>query len=112
MTTSNKAPALSDADVLHVARLAQLDPTPEQVSQYREQLAAILSYVDRLSSLDLAGVEPMSSPIEATIDLDSPASADAPAPPLPRAELLAMAPATTHGHFVRVPKVLGDGGAA
>lgn len=96
--------------MLHVAHLAQLEPTPEQLAQYRVQLGAILAYVDRLATLDLADVEPMSTPLDTTINLAAPSSADVPAASLPHAALLAMAPATSHGRFVRVPKVLGAGG--
>jgi|GEM_PF-233495 len=110
--STTAARQLTEADVLHVAHLAQLDPTPQQITQYRAQLGSILAYVDRLGTLDLTNVEPMSTPLEATLDLAAPQAADAPTPPLPHAALLAMAPAISHEHYLRVPKVIGDGGAA
>lgn len=101
------APALSEADVRHIATLAQLAPSDEQIAGYRTSLAAILSYVDRLRALHLKGVEPLVTPLAMT----GPTGTDEPAGMLPREALLAMAP-KADGPFIAVPKVLGDGGAA
>ena len=103
------APSLTEADVRHIAGLAQLAPTDDQIAGYRSSLAAILSYVDRLKGLDLSGVEPLITPLPMT----GPMGADEPAGMLPREALLAMAP-KADGPFISVPKVLGsgDGGAA
>ncbi|HWF38453.1 MAG TPA: Asp-tRNA(Asn)/Glu-tRNA(Gln) amidotransferase subunit GatC [Candidatus Acidoferrales bacterium] len=50
---------ISREEVLRVAELAHLELSPEEVDTYREQLDAILSYVDKLKELDVANVEPM-----------------------------------------------------
>lgn len=99
--------ALSLPDVRKVAKLARLDLSPEQADRYRTQLAAILSYVGRLQALDLAAVEPLSSPIEQAGRL----AADVEGPTLSPQTLAAIAPASFEA-FVKVPKILGDGGAA
>lgn len=93
--------------VRKVAALARLDLPAERAEQYRGQLAQILTYVERLRTLDLAGVEPMATPLDSA----GPLAADEPGPTLPTSALAAMSPAM-EGDFIRVPKVLGDGGAA
>ncbi len=100
-------PHLSAAEVRKVAQLSRLALTDEQVELYRAQLSSILGYVDRLRALDLAGVEPLSHVSEATNRLD----ADEPGATLPTDTLMSMAPATLPP-FIRVPKVIDDGGAA
>lgn len=100
-------PALTEADVRHIATLAQLAPSDEQIAGYRTSLAAILSYVERLKALDLKGVEPLVTPLSMT----GPTGADEPGGMLAREALLAMAP-KVDGPFISVPKVLGDGGGA
>lgn len=98
---------LSLEAVRKVAKLARLSPTPEQAKRYQVQLSTILTYIDRLRALDLKGVEPMASPLDATSNL----GADRPGPTLPTRVLMDMAP-EKHEPFIRVPKVLGDGGGA
>jgi aspartyl-tRNA(Asn)/glutamyl-tRNA(Gln) amidotransferase subunit C len=48
---------------LRVAKLARLELTPEEVKQFTPQIQQVLSYVDQLSEVNVAGVEPMSTPI-------------------------------------------------
>ncbi len=98
---------LSEADVRKVAALAKLAPTDEEVHAYRGQLSAILGYVQRLQELNLDGVEPMTTPLA----MAGPTASDEVSGVLPSASLHAMAPATD-GPFIRVPKVLGEGGGA
>ena len=50
--------AISDDDVLHVARLARLTLSDDEVKRTAEQLSAILGHVDALRELDLTGVPP------------------------------------------------------
>lgn len=51
---------LSREDVLKLARLARLGLTDEEVTEFSEELSAILQYVEQLSSVDVAGLEPTS----------------------------------------------------
>jgi len=51
-------------EVLHVARLARLELTEEEVERFRGQLSAILEAVSKVSELDLAEVPPTSHPLE------------------------------------------------
>ena len=90
--------AISREDVLHVARLARLDLSEEEVDRFGEQLNAILEAVGKVSQLDLADVEPTAHPL----DLVNVWAEDEPEPCLPVEEALANAPARD-GNFFRVP---------
>ena len=84
--------------VLHVAKLARLALTDDEVERFRGQLSAILEAVGKVSELDLEGVPPTSHPL----DLVNVLADDEPRPSLPREVALANAPAVEDGAF-RVP---------
>ena len=50
---------VTEADVLHVAELANLELTPEERGRLLKDLNSILDYVDRLNQLDTSQVAPM-----------------------------------------------------
>ena len=56
--------AITREEVLHVAKLARLDLTEDEVERLTEQLGAILEAVSKVSELDLADVPPTSHPLE------------------------------------------------
>jgi aspartyl-tRNA(Asn)/glutamyl-tRNA(Gln) amidotransferase subunit C len=56
--------AIDREQVLHVARLARLDLTEEEVERLGAQLGAILDAVSKVSELDLSDVPPTSHPLE------------------------------------------------
>jgi len=85
-------------EVLHVARLARLELTDDEVERYREQLNAILEAVGKVSELDLADVEPTAHPL----DLVNTWREDEPRPSLSVDEALSNAP-DREGDFFRVP---------
>jgi aspartyl-tRNA(Asn)/glutamyl-tRNA(Gln) amidotransferase subunit C len=85
-------------EVLHVAKLARLALTDDEVERLREQLDAILDAVSKVSELDLSDVPPTSHPL----DLVNVLAEDEPRPSLPRDVALANAPAPEDGAF-RVP---------
>jgi aspartyl-tRNA(Asn)/glutamyl-tRNA(Gln) amidotransferase subunit C len=97
------AAPISRADVAHVARLARLDLTDDELNRFTGQLAAVLEHAGDLAALDTAGVPPTAHPLELVNVLRD----DVPRPCLDRDEVLAMAPAAEDGRF-RVPKILGD----
>ncbi|MGE3109144.1 MAG: Asp-tRNA(Asn)/Glu-tRNA(Gln) amidotransferase subunit GatC [Phycisphaerales bacterium] len=102
----NIAP-LTLEDVRKVARLARLAVSGEQAQTYREHLRAVIEHADRLRGLDLASVEPMSSPMDATaLPRD-----DVPGPTLPLETVMGLAP-DAMSPFFKVSKVLGEGGGA
>ena len=84
--------------VLHVAKLARLELSDEEVDQMATELSGILEHVDRISELDLAGVEPTSHVVE----LENVFRTDEPAPSLERDTALQNAPDPADGAF-RVP---------
>jgi aspartyl-tRNA(Asn)/glutamyl-tRNA(Gln) amidotransferase subunit C len=98
---------LTEADVRKVAALARLELGPERVEAMRRELGAVLGYVERLRGLDLAGVEPMAHVGEGTNRLDE----DVPGPTLSGEALRRIVP-ESFGPFLKVPKVLGEGGGA
>jgi len=97
------AASLSRDDVVHVARLARLALSDDEVERFTEQLAAVLEHAADVAGLDTAGVAPTAHPL----DLVNVLRDDVPRPCLDRDEVLAMAPAVEDGRF-RVPKILGE----
>jgi aspartyl-tRNA(Asn)/glutamyl-tRNA(Gln) amidotransferase subunit C len=90
--------AMSREQVLHVASLAHLDLTEEEVERLGEQLNAILEAVSKVSELELADVPPTSHPL----DLVNVWREDEPRPSLSPEAVFANAPERDDGHF-RVP---------
>jgi aspartyl-tRNA(Asn)/glutamyl-tRNA(Gln) amidotransferase subunit C len=90
--------AITREQVLHVAKLAHLDLTDEEVDRFREQLSAILDAVSKVSELDLSDVPPTSHPLE----LVNVWRDDEPRPSLSLDEVFANAP-ERDGDFFRVP---------
>ena len=87
--------AISKDEVLHVARLARLALTDEEVARFQEQLSAILEAVGKVSELDLADVEPTAHPL----DLVNVLAEDEPRPSLTLEDALANAPDPEDGFF-------------
>jgi aspartyl-tRNA(Asn)/glutamyl-tRNA(Gln) amidotransferase subunit C len=90
-------------ETAHVARLARIELTPEELERYAEQLAAVLEHAAQVAAVPTAGVPPTAHPLELANVLRD----DAPTPSLDRDEVLAVAPAAEDGRF-RVPRVLGE----
>lgn len=86
---------ISREQVLHVAKLARLELSEEELERMREQLSAILDAVGKVAELDLEGVEPTAHPL----DLVNVLADDVPRPSLPREEALANAPDPEDGFF-------------
>ena len=99
--------SISREEVIHVARLARLALTEEEIALYAEQLGRILGHADRVTSLDTEGVPPTAQAI-ALANVFRPDTPGEPAPCLTQEEALANAPAVEAGHF-RVPRILEDG---
>ena len=90
--------AISKDEVLHVARLARLELTDEEVERFTEQLSAILEAVAKVSELDLSDVDPTAHPL----DLVNVWAEDEPRPSIPVEDALANAPEREAGFF-KVP---------
>jgi aspartyl-tRNA(Asn)/glutamyl-tRNA(Gln) amidotransferase subunit C len=87
--------AITREDVVHVARLARLELSEEELERMREQLSAILEAVGKVAQLDLERVEPTAHPLDVVNVLAD----DEPRPSLPREEALANAPDPEDGFF-------------
>ena len=94
---------LSRSDVEHVAHLARLGLSGEEVTELEGQLNNILESFAVLSELDTEAIPPTARVIE----LDSVLREDVVRPGLERETVLANAPERSEEHFV-VPAVLGD----
>lgn len=94
---------IGDQDVEHVARLARLALSEGERGRMRDQLSAILQYIDKLKAIDVAGVEPTSH----AVPLVNVMRDDEPEPCLPQTEALANAPDPV-GEFFRVPRIIED----
>jgi aspartyl-tRNA(Asn)/glutamyl-tRNA(Gln) amidotransferase subunit C len=90
--------AITRDDVLHVAALAQLELSEEEIARLTEQLGDILEAVGKVSELDLSDVPPTSHPL-AVVNVFRP---DEPRASLPLEDVFANAPERDGDHF-RVP---------
>jgi aspartyl-tRNA(Asn)/glutamyl-tRNA(Gln) amidotransferase subunit C len=81
--------------VLHVARLARLRLSEEEIEPLARELSAIIDHVAHIGELDLDGVAPTSHVVEMTGAL----RADEPCESLPREVALAQAPAVSGDGF-------------
>jgi len=88
-------------EVEHVAKLARLAFSPEEMALCTKQLDSILSYADKLGELDTTGVEPTSH----VLPIKNVFKTDEPRPSLTPDEALSNAPDRS-GDFYRVPKII------
>ena len=94
---------ITRADVEHVATLARLGLTEDEIEEFTGQLGVILEHAARVSALDTTDVPPTAHPLP----LVNVFRLDEVIPGLDRDEVLGQAPATEDGQF-RVPPILGE----
>jgi aspartyl-tRNA(Asn)/glutamyl-tRNA(Gln) amidotransferase subunit C len=94
---------ISADDVAHVALLARLALTPDELELYTVQLAGVLEHFADIDALALDGVAPMTQPYPLTNVFREDIVGEC----LDRDEVLAQAPSAEDGRF-RVPPILGD----
>ena len=94
---------LTRETVAHVARLARLDVTDDEVELFTTQLSAVLDHAADIEKLDTADVPPTAHPLP----LENVLRDDVVQPSLDRDEVLAMAPSAEDDRF-RVPRILGE----
>ena len=85
-------------EVLHVARLARLELTDDDVAKFQEQLSDILEAVSKVSELDLSDVPPTAHPLE----IANAWAEDVPRDCLPLDDVFANAP-DRDGDYFRTP---------
>jgi aspartyl-tRNA(Asn)/glutamyl-tRNA(Gln) amidotransferase subunit C len=86
-------------EVLHVARLARLELSDDEVGKFQEQLSDILEAVSKVSELDLSDVPPTAHPLE----IANAWAEDVPRPCLPLDDVFANAPDRDDGYFRTPP---------
>lgn len=86
---------LTKSEVEHVARLARLGLSDEELKKFRRQLSAILEYVEQLNELDTRDVEPISQ----VTGLKNVFREDVTRPSLTQEEALSNAPDQHNGFF-------------
>jgi aspartyl-tRNA(Asn)/glutamyl-tRNA(Gln) amidotransferase subunit C len=84
--------------VLHVARLARLRLSDDEVERMSGELSTILDHIEKIGELDLEGVPPTSHVVE----VENVLRPDRPRPSIPRERALEQAPDAAEGGF-RVP---------
>jgi aspartyl-tRNA(Asn)/glutamyl-tRNA(Gln) amidotransferase subunit C len=94
---------LTREDVVHVAKLARLSLTADEIDAYTGQLASILGHAEEISAIDTTGIEPMSH----ALPLVNVLREDVVGAVLDRDEVLSQAP-DHDGQRFRVPRILGD----
>ncbi len=99
------AHSISIEETRHVAQLARLRMTDEEVESCRGELESILGHIETINSIEVEGIEPLAAAIEMTNRL----SPDEVHESLPVEEVLANAPAL-EDRFIAVPKVLDEDG--
>ncbi len=87
--------ALDREQVLHVARLARLELTGDELERMQRELSHVLDHIEKIRELDLKGVPPTSH----VVDVPAPLRPDQPEPCLPREAVLASAPEPVRGGF-------------
>jgi aspartyl-tRNA(Asn)/glutamyl-tRNA(Gln) amidotransferase subunit C len=81
--------------VLHVARLARLELSDEEVARMAEELSHVLDHIEKIRELDLKGVSPTSH----VVDVAAPLRADQPTASLSQEAVLSSAPEPVEGGF-------------
>jgi aspartyl-tRNA(Asn)/glutamyl-tRNA(Gln) amidotransferase subunit C len=96
-------PPIGRQDVVHVARLARLELTDQEIERFTGQLAQVLAHAADVAALDLSGVAPTAHPLP----LDNVLRPDEVRPCLDREQVLAAAP-QVEDHRFRVPRIAGE----
>ncbi|PWB75280.1 Asp-tRNA(Asn)/Glu-tRNA(Gln) amidotransferase GatCAB subunit C [candidate division GN15 bacterium] len=93
---------LTTQQVEHIARLAKLNLTPEEIKKFTVELTVVLDYIDQLKTVETRDV----GPTDRIGSGESRLRDDVAEPSLPAEEVLKLAPRHTQ-EFILVPKVLG-----
>lgn len=93
---------LTKEQVEHIAVLARLKLSPQEIEKFAHELTVILDYVDQLKTVNTDGVEPQ----DQFISVENVFRSDKARASLSREQALANAP-DKDDEFFRVPKVIG-----
>ena len=93
--------SVSNEQVRHIARLARIAMSDEEIARLEPELNAIIGWVEQLGEVNTDGIEPLTAVIDQKLRLREDAVTDGDC----RDAVLANAPAAQHGFFA-VPKVI------
>ncbi len=94
---------ISLAEVRHVAQLARLQLSDEELAVLQGELSSLLDHVEAIVALPTEGVAPTAHPLP----LSNVLRPDVPGPCLEQRDALAAAPEAAEGRFL-VPRILGE----
>ncbi len=94
---------LQKQDVLHLAQLARLQLSDQEISQFQEEISDILSYMEQLQAVPLDGVEPTSQ-VTGLKNVTRPDEIKK--LPYTNAELLKNTPELDKNNYIKVKRVL------
>ncbi|WP_396906442.1 Asp-tRNA(Asn)/Glu-tRNA(Gln) amidotransferase subunit GatC [Mycolicibacterium phlei] len=94
---------ISRDEVAHLARLARLALTEDELDSYAGQLDAIIGHVSQIQAVDVMGVDPTDNPLK-SVNVLRPDTVE---PSLSQEEALDQAPKAAEGRFA-VPRILGE----
>ena len=92
---------MTDIDIQHLSRLAQLELSTTEAAEARDDLHRIVEMIDLMQSVDTDGVEPLAHPLDASQRLRP----DEVTEPENREELQSVAPSVADGLYL-VPRVI------
>ncbi|MEO6956589.1 MAG: Asp-tRNA(Asn)/Glu-tRNA(Gln) amidotransferase subunit GatC [Antricoccus sp.] len=101
--SAKDSPTITRDDVAHLAHLARLSVTDDEIATFATQLGSILQHVRSIGEVAAADIVPMTHNVPMT-NVTRP---DEVRPSLDRDEVLAVAPAAQDGRF-RVPRILDE----
>ena len=93
--------SVTPEQVRHIAKLARIAMSDEELARVGPELNAIIGWVEQLAEVDTDGVEPLTAVIDQKLRLREDAVTDGDI----RDQVLANAPEAQHGFFA-VPKVI------
>lgn len=94
---------LTKEEVLHVARLARINLTEEEIEKYQVQLKKLLDDVDKIKNVELKSNEKLITPVEHFTELRD----DVPGDMLDPEEIMKNVP-VSNGNFVEVPVMINE----
>ena len=97
-------PRMADTsiDVRYVANLARINLTDDEVERFGSQLAGVMTHIEKLSEVDVEGIEPASTQVASATNR---VRSDEPVPSIPAEGFLQNTPDQSQGQL-RVPKVV------
>ena len=94
---------LSREEVLHVARLARIELTEEEIEKYQVQLQTLFNEVEKIKDVELKNEDKLIAPVEHTTELRE----DVAGSMLDPEEIMKNVP-VSNGNFVEVPVMINE----